>query len=399
MEVAAGYKRTDIGVIPADWEVIAVGDLVEPSSPVRYGVVQVGEDTHGGVPIVSIKHVKDIASAPLHRASAARESRYSRSRVKGGDVLIAIKGTIGRVGVVPAGFSGNISRELARLRPRREYIGEYIAHQLESDETQARISKAVVGTTRLEFSIATLRRFELPIPRTPDEQRAIAEALNDVDALLNGLDRLIAKKRDLKQAVTQQLLTGRKRLPGFTGEWDVKPFDAVLVRLNAKEHQIQTSDYRVTGKYPVIDQGSEPIVGFSDREEKRLRCPEGGVIVFGDHTCVVKFIDFDFLVGADGTQILRARVGQNTRFHAFQLQNRGVEPTGYNRHFKFLKEKEFVTPPLPEQTAIATVLADMDAELAALGARRAKTRDLKQAMMQELLTGKARLVFAGVGHA
>jgi type I restriction enzyme, S subunit len=197
------------------------------------------------------------------------------------------------------------------------------------------------------------------------EQRAIAAALSDVDTLIGALDKLIAKKRCLKQAAVQQLLTGQTRLPGFSGEWEVERFDSVLNRVNAKAHQIQTSDYQPTGKYPVVDQGKQPVIGFSDRDEKRFRCPVGGVIVFGDHTCFVKFVDFDFLVGADGTQILHASAGQDTRFHAYQLQYRGVEATGYNRHFKFLMERDFLAPSLSEQTAIAAVLSDMDAELAA----------------------------------
>ena len=106
----------------------------------------------------------------------------------------------------------------------------------------------------------------------------------------------------------------------------------------------------------------------------------------------MKFIDFDFLVGADGTQVLHAKGGQSTRFHALQLQYQGVEPTGYNRHFKFLKERDFLVPSFPEQTVIATILSDMDADIEALQQRRAKTRDLKHAMMQELLTGKTRLI-------
>ena len=83
---------------------------------------------------------------------------------------------------------------------------------------------------------------------------------------------------------------------------------------------------------------------------------------------------------------------QHARFHALQLQHRGVEPTGYNRHFKFLKEREFLAPPLPEQTAIAAVLSDMDAEIAALEAWAAKARQLRLGMMQDLLTGRIRLV-------
>ncbi|MDO8264108.1 MAG: hypothetical protein Q7T21_12935, partial [Gallionella sp.] len=129
-----------------------------------------------------------------------------------------------------------------------------------------------------------------------------------------------------------------------------------------------------------------------DRSDKRFLCPDGGVIIFGDHTCVIKFVDFDFVVGADGTQILAAKNGHCARFHSFQLEHTGIPTTGYNRHFKFLKERTFLTPSIEEQTAIATILSDMDAELAALEARRDKTRALKQGMMQELLTGRIRLI-------
>ena len=117
-----------------------------------------------------------------------------------------------------------------------------------------------------------------------------------------------------------------------------------------------------------------------------------GVVVFGDHTCIVKFVDFDFVVGADGTQILATKDGHDARFHAFQLQHHAIVATGYNRHFKFVKERLFVGPHFREQTAIAEVLSDMDAEIAGLEQRRDKTRDLKQGMMQELLTGRTRLV-------
>jgi type I restriction enzyme S subunit len=222
--------------------------------------------------------------------------------------------------------------------------------------------------------------------------RAISTVLSDVDTLLASIDRLIAKKRDLKQAAMQQLLTGQTRLPGFSGEWVVKEFSAVMDRINAKAYQIQSSEYQKSGKFPVVDQGKELVVSFSDQENKSFRCSDGGVIVFGDHTCIVKFIDFDFIVGADGTQILKGKEGQNTLFHSFQLQFRGVETTGYNRHFKFLKERDFVSPPLNEQIAIAAVLSDMEAELKKLEARRSKTNQLKQGMMQDLLTGRTRLV-------
>jgi type I restriction enzyme S subunit len=184
------------------------------------------------------------------------------------------------------------------------------------------------------------------------------------------------------------LLTELGLLPA---DWSVASFDEVCRRLNAKLHQVQTSEYKRVGSLPVVDQGQKAVVGYTDQLERKFECPEGGVIVFGDHTCIVKFVDFDFAVGADGTQLIVAKHGDVTRFHAYGLEHRSVVSTGYNRHFKFLRERLFVRPPYQEQRAIAEALSDVDALLAGLDRLIAKKRDLKQAAMQQLLTGQTRL--------
>ena len=300
---------------------------------------------------------------------------------------------MGLVCMIPNGLKCCLGQRMVLLRVDRDAADtQYLLYALMSETIQRAISVAGgTGSTVSNLRIPVLKGLRIAAPNGV-EQCAIATALGDVDALLAGLDRLIAKKRDLKQATMQQLLTGETRLPGFHGEWEVRSFAGVLNRVNAKAHQIQTIDYRATGRYPVVDQGKKAVIGFSDKGEQRFLCPQGGVIVFGDHTCIVKFTDFDFLVGADGTQLLVGKDGQCTRFHALQLEYQGVEPTGYNRHFKFLKERDFAAPQVQEQFAIAAILSDMDAELTALEVRRDKTHALKQAMMQELLTGRTRLV-------
>ncbi len=384
-----------------DWEPIATARLVEPNSPICYGVVQVGQDTNDGVPIVAIKYVKEIASAPLHRTSIALEQPYSRSRVKGGDVLISIKGTIGRVGIVPEGFLGNISRELARLRLRKEYSAEYIAYQLEAGETQARISKAVVGTTRLEFSIATLRQFELPIPSSSVEQHAIAATLCDVDALLTGLDRLVAKKRDLKQAAMQQLLAAQTRLPGFEGEWSIANLgDLARIKTGKKNNEDKKED----AEYPFFVRSAfvERIDSYSYDCEAILIPGEGNIGSifhyvngrFDVHQRVYAITQFRSDVSA---RFLHAYMAQY--FGAWALQNT-VKATVDSLRLPTFQTFEVKLPPTEdEQSAIAAVLSDMDAEIDALEQRRNKTRDLKQAMMQELLTGKTRLVTPGGSNA
>jgi type I restriction enzyme S subunit len=248
--------------------------------------------------------------------------------------------------------------------------------------------KATVDSLRLP----TFKNFSFSLSQDIGEQRAIAEALSDMDGLLNALEALIAKKRAIKQAVMQQLLTGKTRLPGFSGAWETKRFGELFKRLNGNSHKIQTSEYSVNGLHPVIDQGQDTIVAYSDRTEKLFKCPVGGVIVFGDHTRIVKFVDVDFLIGADGTQLLAMKGNDVTKFLYYQLSTKDIPNTGYNRHFKFLKDLTFKIPRSEEQRAIASVLSDMDTEITALEQRRDKTRAIKQGMMQQLLMGQVRLM-------
>lgn len=409
MDLGFGYKQTEVGLIPDEWQTVTASEVVEPNAPICYGVVQVGRNVDNGVPIVAIKFVKEIGWAPLHRTSANIERLYARSRVKAGDVLISIKGTIGRVGVVPEGFEGNISRELARLRPRKTYSGEYISYQLEADVTQARISRAVVGTTRLEFSIAALRQLELPIPASLIEQREIAAALSDVNALLNGLDRLIAKKRDLKQGAMQKLLSGRVRLLGFGGnraafkqtdigilpnDWEVERVsNLTTITTGSRNTQDRTED----GGYPFFVRSAkvERINSYSFDGEAVLTAGDGvgtGKVFhyingkFDIHQRVYKISDFYKRLNGRFFFLVFS-----TRFYD-RVMSMTAKSSVDSVRMEMIADMLVPLPSLEEQVAIANVLADMDAELTALEARRDKTNALKQAMMQELLTGRIRLV-------
>ncbi len=411
MEVRAGYKRTEVGVIPEDWQTVAATDIVDPNAPICYGVVQVGRDVDNGVPIVAIKFVKKIGSAHLHRTSRDLERPYARSRVKSSDVLISIKGTIGRVGLVPDGFEGNISRELARLRLREGYCSEYIAHQLEGDSTQARISRSVVGTTRLEFSIATLRQFELLVPSSFSEQRAIATALSDVDALLHELDRLIAKKRDLKQAAMQQLLTRQTRLPGFHAEWEVRRLGDVAEIVSGSTPRTNEPSYwnggikwctptditRCAGKYLAETERTISREGLNNSGAVLL--PVGALLLCSRATIGELKISDTPICTNQGFKSLVCKPEVSNEFLYYklltmkqQMIERAFGSTFLEISTRNVSSLEVEIPAHDEQTAIGTVLSDMDAELAALEARRDKTRDLKRGMMQELLTGRTRLV-------
>jgi type I restriction enzyme S subunit len=266
------------------------------------------------------------------------------------------------------------------------------------------------------ISPADIRSFTIPVPPTIREQRAIAAALSDVDALLAKLDQLIAKRRDLKQAAMQQLLTGQTRLPGFSGEWEEKPvarFSAFVTKgatpttygfnweddgvVFLRSECVSADGLDLTQSMFI----SEAAHGALARGE--VQSGDILITITGNVGRVVR-LSPDFGIANINQHIARIRVkdpdvSSTFVFHwlsqASVRANYALITTGQAYPQISLRQVRDTIVPLPslaEQTAIATVLSDMDAELAALEARRDKTRALKQGMMQELLTGRIRLV-------
>ena len=332
----------------------------------------------------------------LEKVRVAKGER--QSRVKRGDLLFngssETPGEVALSAVVdfePKAFTFLNSFCFGfRLRPDAAVVATYLAYFFRSSAGRSIISSLAQGATRYNIAKTKFLDVELALP-SAGRQREIVESLNDADDLITTLERLIAKKQAIKQGMMQQLLTGRTRLPGFTARWAWRPFPEVMVRLNVKKHQIPASSYSSTGRVPVVDQGQIPVVGYTDEIGAAFDPGPEGVIVFGDHTCVTKYVDFRFAVGADGTQLVRAVPGNSTKFYTYALQTNPVASTGYNRHFKYLREKVLPAPTLAEQVAIASVLADVDREIQTLFGRVRKAHDIKQGMMQQLLTGRTRL--------
>ncbi len=248
----------------------------------------------------------------------------------------------------------------------------------------------MVGSTQVHITNTAFKCALIPLPSLP-EQRAIATALSDVDALIAALDQLIAKKRDLKQAAMQQLLTGKTRLPGFSGAWEVKRLGEVV---EIRKGQLITSDTTSNGEIPVIAGGKQPAYyhDVANRQGRTITISASGASA----GYVALYITPIF--ASDCSTISEGR-GYSLDFIFYQLllkqqlifksQTGGAQP---HVHPVDLMPLEINVPSLHEQTDIAAVLTDMDAELAVLEQRQAKTRALKQGMMQELLTGRTRLV-------
>ncbi|MCY1299118.1 Type-1 restriction enzyme EcoKI specificity protein [compost metagenome] len=277
--------------------------------------------------------------------------------------------------------------------------------------------KSVASSSRKDPNItgSDVRNFPISLPPI-EEQLAIATALSDVDALLDGLTRLIAKKRDLKQATMQQLLTGQTRLPGFNEKWDQVRLGDLFSFKNGLNKAKEFFGY---GK-PIVNymdvfrcssvrsENLEGRVSLSRYELKNFDVQKGDVF-FTRTSETTEEIGLASVMLDQPTDtvfsgfLLRARPrGEhlNDGFKAYcfgsawvrqQITSKASYTTRALTNGKILSEVLLPIPPLLEQAAIATVLSGIDAELAALDARLSKTRALKQAMMQELLTGKTRL--------
>jgi len=177
------------------------------------------------------------------------------------------------------------------------------------------------------------------------------------------------------------------RFPGFAGEWRTTPFNKVFSSVPTKNFQVFSSSFLQEGKFPIVDQGIDLIAGYSNKASKVFnKIP---VVVFGDHTTVLKYIDFPFVVGADGTKVLSVN-GENAQFAYFSLLAAPIEQEGYKRHYSILKDRTLVFPTLPEQQKIAAFLGAVDARLAALAARQAALGRFKAGLMQKLFSQQLR---------
>ena len=424
MEVRPGYKQTEAGVIPEDWEVIPLSRTARRISrgasprPIDSSEWFDARSSVGWVRISDVTRSHRFLEETSQRLSEAgiRNSRY----VPSGSLIMSICATVGRPietridtcihdGFVvfdqPTVNQAFLYHVLADLEPTWSMRGQ--------TGSQMNLNRGLINSRMVA------------IPSAIEEQSAISDVLSDVDALLGGLDRLIAKKRDLKQAAMQQLLTGKTRLPGFHGEWEsLNMAETSTLKARIGWQGLTTAEYLPTGKYYLVT-GTD----FANGRVQWLSCcfvseeryaqdhhiqlsPRDTLLTKDGTIGKVGFIDS--LPGPatlnSGVFVIRPKAGTyDPQFFYYVLTSQVF--ADFLRRLKagstisHLYQKDFVNfsflapAKVSEQTAIAAVLSDMDAELMALENRRDKTRDLKQAMMQELLTGKTRLVPAGGANA
>ncbi|MCP9808840.1 restriction endonuclease subunit S [Cyanobium sp. HWJ4-Hawea] len=397
MDVKPGYKQTEVGVIPEEWNIEPLGKLTQFVTSGSRGWAQFYSET--GALFIRSQNVRDgrLTFDDIQFVSPPSGAEGNRTKVELNDLLITITGnSVGNVALVEQQFDeAYISQHVGLVRLNKPSIGPYACRYLSPcSPGNPQISGSQSGQSKPGLNLQNLRDFLIALPRTLDESNAIATALSDVDGLLDGLDRLIAKKRDLKQAAMQQLLTGQTRLPGFSGEWAVKRLGEIAhIKTGSRNNENKVED----GKYPffVRSDNVERINSYSHNCEAILIPGEGriGDIFhyingrFDVHQRVYAITQFAPAVSGKFVHLYMAM-----NFGAWAMQNT-VKATVDSLRLPTFQNFEMCMPTtLREQTAIAKVLTEVDAELTALVQQREKTRALKQGMMQELLTGRTRLV-------
>ena len=394
MNVTQEYKQTEFGPIPSDWILCTFQDVLATFSS--------GATPYRGIPEYYKGNVRWISSGELNYNKifdtiehiSQQAVRNTNLRVhQPGTFLMAItgleaEGTRGRCAFVGAPATTNQSCLAINGTERMctEYLywfyrmwGQYLAF------------KYCQGTKQQSYTANIVRNLPIYGPKDISEQQAIAEALNDIDGLIAVLDKKIAKKRLIKQGTMQQLLMGKKRLPGFTDPWVEKKLGEILDYEQPQPYLVVSTDYVDSG-IPVLTAGKSLVLGYTAEQFGVYnKLP---VIIFDDFTTDSKYISHPFKVKSSAMKMLSLKNNDYDLRLVYELMQQIDFPLKDHQRY-WISEYSQLTISLPkdkeEQTAIATILSDMDKEIADLEAKRNKYRLLKSGIMQKLLTGQIRL--------
>ena len=413
MQVKAGYRQTDAGTIPNDWLATSVDEC---AIKVGSGVTPTGGSSRYkeyGRPFVRSQNVGwgSLRLDDLAYIDDETHGTFAASELRAGDVLLNITGaSIGRSALADARLTGgNVNQHVCIIRTDQAKVSSRLVNYLLLSRLgQRQIDSFQAGGNREGLNFAQIRSIKFPLPPTKAEQEAIAEALSDADGLIESLEQLLAKKRHVKQGAMQQLLTGKKRLPGFSGGWEICRLGDLASFFSGGTPSTSVAEY-YNGDIPWITSG--------DLNHRYISEVQGRISVRGLENSASKMIAANTLLialygatsGVTAISNIRAAINQavlaiipvkaDSRFLFFKLSylkdwligtyTQGGQP---NLSGDIVKSIELSVPTLDEQVAVVAVLSEMDADIAALEAKLAKARMIKQGMMQELLTGRIRLV-------
>ena len=313
-----------------------------------------------------------------------------RTALKNGDILISITAELGKIGLVPNGFgTAFINQHLALVRLKTATASStFVAYALSSKKLNQKLNSLNDAGAKAGLNLSTIRSIPILLPPLP-EQKKIAAILSTWDRAIEGTEKLLANSQQQKKALMQQLLTGKKRLPGFTGEWETKYLgDIADIQTGSSNRQ----DSLTNGEYTFFDR-SEDI-----RTSNRYLFDCEAVIVPGEgQDFVPKYFvgKFDLHQRTYAISCFQACDGKfifyTVGYHRSHFLSQAVGSTVKSLRLPMFQKMPLKLPPLSEQRAIAAVLTTADEEITALESDLSRLRQEKKALMQQLLTGKSRV--------
>ena len=414
-------------MIPEDWEVKKLGEVCtyqNGTSLEKYfnenqglNVISIGNYSTDGKYIdtssyIDLKHYNKIKRFVLHSNELCM---ILNDKTSTGAI-------IGKVLLIEQNNKYVFNQRSMRLVPYDNISPMYLYYIINSYLLHGKIISLAKPGTQIYVNTGDVTGLDVPVPNSLEEQTAICTVLSDIDLLIKSLDQIIAKKRDIKQATMQQLLTGKMRLAGFSGEWKIKTFEEIFQFLSTANNA--RNDFSEYGEIRYIHYGDIHTKwrSFLDCSSKELP------LIHRDKVVNVPFLEDGDLVMADASEdyegvgiSVEVKNATNRKvvagLHTLLLRgDKKILVDGFKGYLQYIpavkdalkkvatgisvygisknnvKNIAIFLPDIDEQQAIATILSDMDAEIVALEQRREKTRALKQGMMQELLTGKTRLL-------
>lgn len=410
------FQETEIGPIPQNWRLVtgeAITSLITKGASPRWQGFSYGDS---GMLFVTSENVRDgflDISKPKFLPLEFHE-KIARSAIRKGDMLVNLVGaSIGRSCLIRRELGvANINQAVAVFRPNTLVDPDFVSFAFQHPETIQRILGMQVEAARPNISLGDLRAFKLALPSLP-EQQAIAAALSDADGVVAGLERVIAKKRLIKQGARQDLLTARRRLPGFSGEWkaatlselaDIRsggtPSTSDATLWDGDIAWVTPTDITALDGRKFLSGTTRTISRAGLRQSSAELLPEGTIVMTSRATigeCAISAIPLTTNQGFKNF-IPKDRADRDFLYYLLMSQKKGFIELCSGSTFLEIGKTQLTgyTVRVPEtkkeQEAIAAVLSNMDAEIQTLESRLAKARSVKEGMMQNLLTGRVRLV-------
>lgn len=343
--------------------------------------------------------LEHVPSGRLLPAAPGRASsvRSTTTAFRSGDVLYGkLRPYLDKAVIAPSDGVG--TTELLVLRPKTGIDAKFLVAVLHAPDF---LDYAVSGTTGSQHPRTSWAHIaEFPLPKLSARScLAIARVVWLIHEAIRTAETAITtggllRERAMRRLFTQGLRdepTKDTEIGSIPRSWEVvRVGDATVPYRFDLSKQVPTSQYRPSGRWPIVDQSRRAIAGYTDRVSEVLR-PREPVIVFGDHTRVFKYVDHPFAVGAQGTRLLQARPGFDSRYLYYALDALDIEDRGYNRHMTVLKDKSVGKPPLEEQREIAQVLSTIDLKLDLHRRKSTVLEELFKTLLHDLMTGQIRV--------